>query len=67
MARTVTLIVEKGGKRETFRFKTSQGSLRHAERKIRRYLREKWQLVDCSGSDSAIVERIKGLIARGTE
>jgi hypothetical protein len=67
MANAITLIVEKEGKRETFRFKTSQGSLRHAERKIRRYLREKWRLVDCSGSDPAMVQRIKDLIAQGAK
>lgn len=67
MADHITLILEKEGKRETFRFKTSQGSLRHAERKIRAYLREKWQLVDCSGSDPAMVQRIKSFIAQGAK
>jgi hypothetical protein len=67
MADRITLVLEKEGKRETFRFKTSQGSLRRAERKIRAYLRGNWRLVDCSGSDPAMVERIKGLIAQGTK
>lgn len=65
MAKTVKLFLEKDGAKTTYEFKTSQGGLRQAERRIKRFLREDWQLVDATGTDTHVLALVKKQIPGG--
>lgn len=60
----VTLKLEKEGQHQELEFTTGLSSLVHAGKEIRKFMKEGWKLVDCSGDDWTIIHYIRGEIDR---
>lgn len=58
----VRLKLEKEGQHQDLEFTTGVSSLVHAGKQLRKFMKEGWQLVDCSGDDPAIIGYIQGEI-----